>query len=84
MYMIRHRTTRGGALSEERKTTTNVRKLAVGAAAVAMLAIFGGVAYAQQGSGQQEPSAQEERNPGGYDCPWERQGGEGESQQTEV
>jgi hypothetical protein len=54
-------------LSEERTITTGAKRLAVGAVAVAMLAVFGGVAYAQQ-----------ERNGGGQDCPWGQQGGEGQ------
>ncbi len=77
-------------MSEERTTASGAKRLAVGVAAVAMLAVFGGVAYAQQdgnqqGPAQQAPSAQE----GGQDhedCPWGQRGGEGEgrSQGTEV
>jgi hypothetical protein len=69
-------------LSKERAITTGAKRLAVGTAAVAMLAVFGGVAYAQQGGSQQAPGAQQER--GGHDCPWGPQGGEGRPQQTEV
>ncbi len=77
-------------MSEERTMSTGAKRLAVGAAAVAMLAVFGGVAYAQQGGNQQDPtrqapSAQEGGQDRG-DCPWGDRGGEGEgqSQQTEV
>ena len=76
-------------LSEERTITTGVKRLAVGAAAVAMLAVFGGVAYAQQGGNQQAPAQQapgaQEGGQDRGDCPWGHRGGEGESQQqTEV
>ena len=76
-------------MNEERTVATGAKRLAVGAAAVAMLAVFGGVAYAQQGGNPQDPaqeapSAQQERNGGGHDCPWGQQGGEGQPQQTEV
>jgi hypothetical protein len=77
-------------LNEERTVATGAKRLAVGAAAVAMLAVFGGVAYAQQGGNPQDPARQapsaqqQERNGGGHDCPREQQGGEGQPQQTEV
>jgi hypothetical protein len=77
-------------LSEERTAATGAKRLAVVAAAVAMLAVFGGVAYAQQDGNQQAPARQApSAQDGGQDredCPWGHRGGGGEvrSQQTEV
>lgn len=71
-----------------------MKKIIVGALAVATLA-FGGVAYAQQqeapGQNQQAPQqSRQESNPGGgggYDCPEKEGGGQrgpDGSQETEV
>lgn len=82
-------------LSEERTSTaraTGARNWLLGAAAVTTLALFGGVAYAQQDGGSQAnpggqaPSAQEDRGGFGENCPGKGggSGGQQQSQQTEV
>jgi hypothetical protein len=66
---------------------TNLKRLAVGAAAASLLA-FGGVAYAQQQGAepQQAPQGQGQQNLGGADrdCPGKQGGREQDSPQTEV
>ena len=67
--------------------TTNLKRLAAGAAAASLLA-FGGVAYAQQQEGQ-APNGQprqEQQAPGDReDCPWKDGSGQQEQDaQTEV
>ena len=62
------------------------RKFLIGTAAVAVLALFGGAAIAQQDGqslAQQAPSAQDQQGLGGSerDCPWKD--GQGQ-QKTEV
>ena len=66
--------------------TTNLKRLAAGAAAASLLA-FGGVAYAQQQGAESQQAPQEQQRPGAsnQDCPW-KQGGDGAqgTSQTEV